>query len=256
MHCPRQITYAIEKGDNLYQLAKYYHTTVAAIISMNPNIDPYNLQIGAKIALCPGKSFLMRVTERELPDFSNFAAQTELTNEMRLVWEQHIYWTRMLLISIAGILKDQGPVTDRLLQNPYDIADIFAKYYSQETAKTIARLLIDHLQIGAEIITALRDGRKVEADQLTRQWYINADKMTEAFNGINPYYEFEPLHKMLYSHLELTVQEVAMRIAENYKADIEAFSRVEQEAISMADYFTAGIIEQFPQKFEKINIEK
>ena len=45
--------------------------------------------------------------------------------------------------------------------------------------------------------------------------------------------------------LELTTQEVAMRLAGDYKADIEAFDSVEQEALMMADYFTTGIIKQF-----------
>ena len=167
---------------------------------------------------------------------------------MRLVWMQHVYWTRMLLISIAERLKDQNEVSDRLLQNPYDIAKIYANFYSAEASDEIARLLTEHLQIGAELITALRDKETAKADELTRQWYANADKMADAFSSINPWYNREDLRKMLYRHLELTTQEVAMRLAGNYKADIEAFDTVEQEAIMMADYFTSGIIRQFPCK--------
>jgi len=46
MYCPQQLTYVVRPGDNLYQLARYYQTTVPQILAMNPNIDPYNLQIG------------------------------------------------------------------------------------------------------------------------------------------------------------------------------------------------------------------
>jgi len=183
---------------------------------------------------------------KNCPDFYE---QFGLMSNMRLVWEQHVYWTRMLLISIAERLKDQTEVTNRLLQNPYDIAQIYADYYPAEDASKIAQLLTEHLQIGAELITALRDKKTEEAHNLTNQWYINADKMAEAFSSINPYYDREELLKMLYKHLELTTQEVAMRIAGNYKADIEAFDKVEQEAIAMADYFSIGIIKQFQNKF-------
>jgi hypothetical protein len=73
--------------------------------------------------------------------------------------------------------------------------------------------------------------------------------MAEAFSSINPNYNREELREMLYRHLELTTQEVAMRLTGKYRADIEAFNKVEQEALMMADYFTSGIMKQFPHKF-------
>jgi len=179
----------------------------------------------------------------------DFYEQLFLINAMRFVWEQHVYWTRMLIISIAARLPDEPEVTARLLRNPYDIAKIYADYYPAEDAQKIAQLLTEHLQIGAALITALRDKKTEEADNLNHQWYINADKMAEAFSSINPYYDVDELRKMLYKHLELTTNEVNMRLAGNYKADIEAFDKVELEAISMADYFSTGIIKQFPEKF-------
>ena len=172
-----------------------------------------------------------------------------LRSNMREAWEQHVYWTRMLLISIAERLKDLPDVTARLMQNPKDLATLFALYYGADTAKTIEQLLTEHLQIGADLITALRDRKTDEAARLKNQWYINADKMAHAFSAINPYYRYDELRNMLHRHLELTTQEVAMRLAGNYSADIQAFEQVEREALLMADYFTTGIMQQFPHKF-------
>lgn len=249
MYCPHRLSYIIQHGDNLYQLARYYQTTVPMILSQNPNIDPYNLQVGSAIVICPGENFSLQPNNTNPLNCRNFYKQIDLVNSMRTAWSQHVYWTRMLLISIAERLKDQNEVADRLMQNPDDIAKIFENYYSAEVAKTIAQLLTEHLQIGGELITALRDKKTVEADNLNRQWYMNADKMADAFSSINPYYNYEELRKMLYRHLELTTQEVAMRLAGNFQADIEAFNEVEQEALLMADYFSTGLMKQFPQKF-------
>lgn len=152
----------------------------------------------------------------------------------------------MLLISIAERLKDQDAVTARILQNPNDIAKIFAHFYSQDVAETIAQLLTEHLQIGAALITALRD-KNPQAEMLNRQWYMNADKMAGAFSNINPYYHQEDMREMLYRHLDLTKQEVAMRLAGNYSADIKAFDTVEEEALIMGDTFSSGLMRQFPQ---------
>jgi len=172
-----------------------------------------------------------------------------LINDMRLKWSQHVYWTRMLIISIAQRLPDLDAVTTRLMQNPNDIAGIFAGYYTPDITKTIADLLTEHLQIAAQLVVALRDGNHAVANALTRAWYINADKMAHAFSSINPYYEHQAMQEMLYSHLSLTTQEVAMRLAGNYSADIKAFDAVEAEALSMADTFSSGIEMQFPQRF-------
>lgn len=240
MH-PNCFTYTIRKGDTLYELAKFYKTSVSALLLKNPGIDPYNLQIGSSLIICSGNFD---------NNFDSFTPKMmELKNELRLLWSQHVYWTRMLLISIAERLNDQKAVETRILQNPSDIANVYAEFYHNNAANNIEQLLTEHLQIGAMIITSLRDGKKEEADKLVKQWYINADKMAKAFSSINPYYDYDELKKMLYNHLELTTQEVAMRLSGNYSADIDAFNTVEKEAMLMADYFSSGIIQQFPQSF-------
>ena len=172
-----------------------------------------------------------------------------LTDRMRLAWSQHVYWTRMILLSIAHRLPDLDYVTKRLLRNPYDIERIFADYYSSDSVQLLAPLLTEHLDIGAKIITALRDGKKEEAETLSKEWYINADKMAAAFAGISSYYNEEELRRMLRNHLDLTTKEVTQRLAGNYQADIDAFDEIEKQALMMADYFSSGIIHDSKQMF-------
>lgn len=43
--------YTIQKGDTMYEIAKKYYTNVTSIIAANPNVNPYNLQIGQKIVV-------------------------------------------------------------------------------------------------------------------------------------------------------------------------------------------------------------
>ena len=172
-----------------------------------------------------------------------------LINDMRLAWSQHVYWTRMLLLSIAERLPDETEVTSRLLENPYDIGDIFGRYYGLDAAKQIAALLTEHLQIGAKLITALRDKETDTANELTKQWYDNAGRMAKAFSALNLNYHYEALLKMLNTHLKLTTKEVQMRLEKHYAADIAAFDQVEKEALMMADYFSEGLMRSFPRAF-------
>lgn len=250
MYCPQQqISHVIQQGENLYQLARYYQTTVPVILALNPNIDPYGLQIGSTVTICPGENFTGLVNNQNAAFNPDVTRQIDLINRMRLAWEQNVYWTRMLMISILARLPDQNDVTNRLMRIPNDIAGIFADYYGTDAANTIAQLLMEHLQIGAHLATALRENNSTEATNFNRQWYINADRMADAFSSLNPYFDREEVRLMLYNYLALVTRQIFMRLAGNYPVDIAAFDLGEQLILQLADYFSAGIMQQFPERF-------
>lgn len=175
--------------------------------------------------------------------------QVHLLEDMNLKWLEHIFWTRLLLISIAEDLKDLDATRARLLQNPRDIANIFRRYYGLKIADTIQNLLTEHLVIGEKLIVALKNNNQTLASELNDQWYRNADEMADAFSKINPFYSKENVRNMLYDHLKLTSDEVAAHLRKDYPADIRAFDKVQAEILKMSKYFVAGIVKQFPDLF-------
>ena len=50
----------------------------------------------------------------------------DLKSDMRKLWEDHIIWTRLFIISAAADLPDKAAATDRLLQNQADIGNAHA----------------------------------------------------------------------------------------------------------------------------------
>ena len=88
------ILHTIRPGDTLYKLAMQYGTTVQNIIDTNLALDPYSLRVGQQIYIYPNEHYWVSINE------------VRLLEQMNLVWEQHIMWTRMLLISIAENLKE------------------------------------------------------------------------------------------------------------------------------------------------------
>ena len=272
MYCPRQITYVIRPRDTIYHLARQFHTTVESIIAFNPHVDPYNLQIGSALAICPGETYFIRPPIAVLPPVAppigvvppvmppepepppvepcapmpcDCSANLELNDAMRFVWMQHIYWTRLLLVDIAARLKSQNATEMRLMDNPCDIAAVYKNFYSERDAKKIEDEIREHLKIGGALITALRDRRMSEAEDLNRKWYKNADEMAGVFSQLNPYYRYEDVRDMLKEHLDLTGKEVTAHLKQDYNAGIEAFGEAERAAMKMADYFTSGLVSQF-----------
>lgn len=175
--------------------------------------------------------------------------EVRLLEQMNLAWEQHIMWTRMLLISIAENLKDLDATQAWLLRNPKDIANIFMQYYGINIANQIERLLTEHLVIGKKLIVALKNKDQKEANELNRKWYQNADEMAEFFSKINPFYSKEEVRKMFYEHLKLTSDEVEARLRGDYVADINAYDVVQKEILKMSSFFVRGIVMQFPNIF-------
>lgn len=242
MYNSQPMTYTIQPGDTPYKLAQTYGISVSQILAMNPNMNPNNLQIGTTI-------FIPYNTNNNYNNNRIDNNDSSLMSDMRLVWEQQIYWTRMLLISIAEGLNDQSPTMERLLRGPSDIASIFNRYYGSNVASLVQELLTEHLQIAADLITALRDNQHNKATELTQQWYQNANKIADAFSSINPYFDKQSIQSMLYRFLDLTIQQINKRLAGDYQGDIMTFDLIELEVLEMADKFTSGIMNQFPQKF-------
>jgi len=84
------------------------------------------------------------------------ARVVQLRDCFRLLWEQHVYWTRMTIISIAMDLPDLEPTTNRLLRNPPDFARLFSRFYGTRIASDFNRLLTDHLVILTELVKAAK----------------------------------------------------------------------------------------------------
>lgn len=223
------MNYVIQKGDTLYDLAKKNNVTVDSILKENPQLNPYNLIVGSFI---------------QIPMSSN-KINSNLKENMRQAWEQHVFWTRLLLVSISEHLADEPETTERLLRNANDLGDLYRPYYGNNVANIITNLIREHLIIGGDLIHAVVDNDILKINELNTKWYQNADMIADSLSSINPYYNKEELREMLYMHLDLIKDEVANRVNRNYKREIEVFDEVEKEAIMMADYLSQGINRQF-----------
>ncbi|WP_238177708.1 hypothetical protein [Paenibacillus contaminans] len=190
--------------------------------------------------------------EADAPQLSDSRqTEDELNQTFRTLWEQHVAWTRMLIISIASGLPDEAAVTERLLRNAPDMAAVFRRYYGGRVASEFNRLFTEHLVLAAQLVKAAKAGNSKAVAEAERKWYANADEIAAFLSRINPNWPKPVLQKMLHEHLRLTKAEAVQRLSQNYKADIATYDQIEKQALEMADAFTEGIVKQFPHKFKK-----
>src|SRR5262245_1731774 len=68
-----------------------------------------------------------------------------LREGMRQLWEDHITWTRLVIVSTAADLPDREATTQRLLKNQQDIGDAVKPYFGDAAGEKLAALLKDHI---------------------------------------------------------------------------------------------------------------
>jgi len=176
-------------------------------------------------------------------------AEHTLSNHLRMLWEQHVYWTRLVMLSIAFGLPDEQPVTDRLLRNPKDFEAALKIFYGENAAAKFADLFTSHLTIAAELVKAAKAGDSAAADDAEKRWYANADEIAEFLGTANPYWPAQEWKKLLYDHLAMTKAEAVDILTGNYADSIVVLDKIEQQALGMADFMTKGIVRQFPNAF-------
>lgn len=167
-----------------------------------------------------------------------------LMNQLRLLWTQHVYWTRFFIISSTADLDDLKPVTNRLLQNPKDFARLLTPIYGVKIACKLQELFTQHLLIAADLVNAAKKSEVDKVNDARKRWYKNADEIAGFLSSINQCWDTIKWKNMLYSHLQMTEQEATLRLQGNYTADIEVFDKIENEALKMANYMFCGIIKQ------------
>lgn len=178
------------------------------------------------------------------------AKQVAFRNDMRQVWEDHVTWTRLAVISLIADTRDTKATVGRLLKNQSDIGKAIAPFYGKKAGAALTGLLREHILIAAEIIAAAKadDAAKLTASQAA--WTANADKIATFLADANPRnWKLRDAKAMLREHLRLTTQEVVARLQGRWAADVAAYDRIHRQALEMADMLAIGIERQFPARF-------
>jgi hypothetical protein len=172
-------------------------------------------------------------------------------DEMRKLWEDHITWTRLVIIGVFEDLPDLNESVQRLLQNQVDIGNAIKPFYGEEAGNQLTELLTDHILIAAEILQAAKIGDTAALNDAIERWYANADDIAEFLNAANPqHWPLKEMRAMMREHLDLTLQEAVAYLEGDYAASVAFYDQVHLQALEMADMLSEGIIRQFPKKFK------
>jgi len=168
---------------------------------------------------------------------------------MRKLWEDHITWTRLFIVSAVADLPDKAATTDRLLQNQTDIGNAIKPFYGAPAGDKLTALLRDHILIAADIVTAAKAGDSAKLEAGKTKWTANADEIASFLSGANPKnWPAAEMKSMMRDHLRLTTAELEAHLGKDWKRDVAAYDDVHNQILKMADMLSDGIIKQHPGK--------
>lgn len=173
-----------------------------------------------------------------------------LRQDMRRLWQEHVVWTRLAIISLTTSAPDTKATVARLLENQTDIGNAVKPFYGAAAGKQLTALLREHILIAADLIAVAQTGDEAGVASQQARWTKNADQIAALLSSANPrFWKPGPMKAMMHGHLRLTTDEVVARLQGNWAADVRAYDRVEREILHMADMLSDGLVGQFPSRF-------
>ena len=171
-------------------------------------------------------------------------------DDMRKLWEDHITWTRLAIVSFAAGSPDFDATAGRLLANQEDIGDAIKPFYGRRAGEALEALLKEHIAGAVELLKAAKAGDNAALTRATDAWYRNGDEIARFLNKANPKnWRLGKVRALMRGHLDQTLDEASARLKGDFAADIRAYDEIHDHILVMADTLSAGIVKQFPRRF-------
>lgn len=177
--------------------------------------------------------------------------KVNFTLAMNKLWEDHVTWTRMYIISFTSGLPDANAAAQRLLQNQVDIGNAIKPFYGSAAGDQLTALLRSHILIAVDLLADAKSGNTAKFHADDKSWFANADQIAAFLNSANPQnWPLSDMQSMMKMHLDLTLAEATARLNSNWSGDVIAYDKVHNEILGMSGMLARGIIAQFPSQFK------
>ncbi len=186
------------------------------------------------------------------PHEAHAITQSELVlrRDMRQLWEDHIVWTRLAIISLTTDAPDTEATVGRLLSNQTDIGNAVKPYYGKAAGDKLTAELRQHILIAADLVAAAKSGDQAKLADAQARWEQNANGIASVLNSVNPrFWKLATMKAEMHMHLALTTEEAVARLNGDWKGDVAAYDQIHRHILHMSDLLSAGLVKQFPKRF-------
>lgn len=282
MYCQNRISYRVQEGDSLYKLAKHFHTTVTELILLNSGVNPYNLQVGMRLTICPGEGYVEDRPEAgntgnqpatrpgsnqnnnqsnrpnnnpiggvviipTTPTRPGTTTQPDSSNGMDLRERMRMAWlNHIMLVKFYHISFFENLSSQNAWKDAVqkNAEDILAIFAQYYPASAMQRFRTLFME-HLRLTDEVADELKADptySGETMENWYINAEELASFLSRQTPAYNETELRKMFYNHLDMERQQMEAYLDGDYETDIAIYLRSQQNMIELADFLASGLL--------------
>jgi len=178
------------------------------------------------------------------------ARQVAFHDRMRVLWTDHVLWTRLAIVTFADGSAGFDATAARLLRNQDDIGAAVTPFYGRAAGEALTALLREHIAIAVELLQAAKAGDTGAVAAARARWNANANEIADLLAAANPrWWRRSTLRAAMRTHLDQTLTEATHELTGDHAASVADYEEIQAHILSMADLLSSGIIRQFPHRF-------
>jgi hypothetical protein len=178
------------------------------------------------------------------------AAQNAFHDEMRKLWEDHVTWTRLAIVTFTDGSAGFDATAARLMKNQEDIGDAIKPFYGDTAGNQLTTLLKSHIGIAVDLLQAAKAGDDAAFQKANTDWYANANQIADFLAQANPrYWPQDTMRAAMKTHLDQTLAEASHELTGDHAASVADYDQIHHHILDMADLISNGIIRTFPKRF-------
>jgi len=167
--------------------------------------------------------------------------------DWREIWEDHVWYTREAIIGILTDSASTSEAVNQLLLVAAETREIMRPFYGDQVDAFYTEL-VGHFTLAAETVQTLKAGGDV--NPVVERLFANAENMSILMNNMNPqFWRLDEVNAMWDEHLDLTIQEAVQYFSGDFAGSAATFNMISDQGLEMADMFSNGIMDQFPDRF-------
>lgn len=168
---------------------------------------------------------------------------------MRRLLSDNAHYLHSYIVGDVANMHDLSDVHTRLIRNADDIAAAIKPYYTGDTGDKLTSLLHDQADDAIGITDAAKSKSQRKIDDAQAKAKTNADDIAALLSSANPNLGKDDLTMMLSQHVDAVTAEANARLKKDWKSDIDAYDRDEDNILALSDKLIDAIAKQYPEKF-------
>lgn len=155
----------------------------------------------------------------------------------RKVFDEHaIYTSSLITASVPELLPEASFLTERLLQNPKDIANLIRPLKGNQVANQVENLFTEHLKLAAAALEPARLNNKAALENAANAFIMQGDKIANLLSKLNPnVLSLNSSKNLMKQHNNFVVRLLDLRSRGLHQQYIQAFDQYLNHISMMAN---------------------